>query len=97
MIKISKTDGEHLYINLLNFKDKEEQEKYYKIIKDVIYAPKKFLFTIEDGKILKVEPLDKETQELKKTLQQIRSIINSDSPFEYIVNQIHNITKEIKI
>ncbi len=36
MVTISKTSGEHLYINLLNFKDKEDQEKWYKIIKELI-------------------------------------------------------------
>lgn len=32
MVTISKTEGEYLYINLLNFKDKEEQEKWFTIM-----------------------------------------------------------------
>jgi|APSaa5957512622_1039677.scaffolds.fasta_scaffold427877_2 hypothetical protein len=35
-VKISKTDGEHLYINLLNFKDVDEQEQVYFKIKDLL-------------------------------------------------------------
>ena len=36
MVTVSKTTGEYLYINLLNFKDKAEQEKWYNIIKELI-------------------------------------------------------------
>lgn len=31
-MKVSKTDGQHLYINVLDFKDKDEQEKAFKHI-----------------------------------------------------------------
>jgi len=36
MVRCSMTDGPHLYVNLLDFKDKEEQTKYFKRIQQMI-------------------------------------------------------------
>ncbi len=35
-MKVSKTDGEHLYINVLDFKDKDQQESVFKHVRALI-------------------------------------------------------------
>lgn len=36
MVRASKTDGPHLYINILDFKDKTEQEIIFKKVQDLL-------------------------------------------------------------